>query len=145
MGRSGKLLTSILESLGLRRDRDYYITNIVKCRPPENRDPTKEEIAICSDYLIRQIQAMRPRVIVALGRFSFGFLVAGQSISEAHGQLYRIHTIRGIALEEPVLVLACYHPASALYSPMKRSVIEEDLSQLAHILSTDNPHISSEQ
>ena len=134
VGRSGKLLTAILEELGLTRERDYYITNIVKCRPPGNRDPLPEEIAACSPYLIAQIEAMRPQVIVTLGRFSFSFLVPGISISTARGNVYRIHGVAGKSLDFSPVVLACYHPAVALYSPNKRDVIKDDLAKLPKLL-----------
>ena len=88
---------------------------------------------------------MQPRVIVTLGRFSFGFLVPGRSISEAHGQVYRIHSICGKPLDTPVLVLACYHPAAALYSPAKRDVIAADLAKLPKIITlTDTGGIVDE-
>lgn len=134
VGRSGKLLTKILEDLGMMRDRDYYISNIVKCRPPENRDPTPEEIAACSPWLIEQIRTIKPKVIVTLGRFSFNFLVPDQQISQARGIAYRIHAVAGKPLENAPLVLACYHPAVALYNPSKKQVIADDLAKLPKLI-----------
>ncbi len=139
VGRSGKLLDSILGSLGFPRETKYYITNIVKCRPPENRDPTPAEIAACSPWLAQQARAMKPKVIVALGRFSFSFLVPGRSITEARGKAFRIRSVAGLPLENAPLVLACFHPAVALYDPRKRGVIEADLALLPKLLETA-PH-----
>jgi uracil-DNA glycosylase len=93
-GRSGKLITSLLESIGLYRTTHYYITNIVKCRPPENRDPTPSEIATCSSHLHAQIDLLSPRLIIALGRFSFNYLVPHKPISTAHGSYFRIYHIQ---------------------------------------------------
>lgn len=135
VGRSGKLLTSILEGLGFSRDTHYYISNIVKCRPPENRDPEPAEIAACSPWLVEQIRTMKPKVIVALGRFSFGFLVPGKTITEARGKAFRIHAVAGQKLENSPLVFACYHPAVALYDPRKKSTIESDLAQLPKLVA----------
>ncbi len=134
VGRSGQLLTSILEELGYLRERDYYITNIVKCRPPNNRDPNGEEIAICSAYLVEQIETMRPSVIVTLGRFSFQFLVPGRGMTESRGRCFRIHAVAGRSLSFAPVVLACYHPAVALYDPKKRGIITDDLSILPSLV-----------
>ena len=130
VGRSGKLLTGILEGLGMVRDRDYYISNIVKCRPPDNRDPEPDEIAACSPWLAEQIRTMKPKVIVTLGRFSFNFLVPNVKISEARGTTYRIKEAAGKPLGYEPLVLACYHPAVALYDPRKKQTIVDDLAKL---------------
>lgn len=144
VGRSGKLLSAILEGIGFFREKDYYITNIVKCRPPENRDPKDEEIASCCGYLIEQINTMKPDVIVTLGRFSFNFLVPNVSISSAHGKLFRIHGIANTELDFAPLVLACYHPAVALYNPNTKATIIEDLQKLPHILHKSEPFLNTE-
>ena len=136
VGRSGKLLTSILESIGVVREKDYYISNVVKCRPPENRDPTPAEIAACSPYLVKQVLSMRPKVIVTLGRFSFNFLVPDIAISKARGNAFRIHGMAGIPLDYSPVVYPVFHPAVALYDPRKRSVIEEDLKRLPAVTSS---------
>lgn len=134
VGRSGKFLTETLESIGLLRNRDYYITNIVKCRPPDNRDPTPDEIATCAPYLVEQINTMQPDVIVTLGRFSFSFLVPERTISQARGTVFRIHSLVGQPLVCSPLVLASYHPAVALYNPNHRETIRADLAKLPAIL-----------
>jgi uracil-DNA glycosylase len=136
VGRSGKLLTSILQELGLDRACDYYITNIVKCRPPDNRDPTPAEIAACSGHLIDQLELMRPDVIVTLGRFSFSFLVPGHGMTASRGQCFRIHGVAGRPLSFSPTVLACYHPAVALYDPNKRQIIVDDLGKLPALLKS---------
>lgn len=128
--RSGKLLTKILESLDYYRNKDYYITNIVKCRPPNNRDPKPEEIKTCQKYLIEQIKQMKPNIIVTLGRFSFNFLVPEKTITEWRWNFYRIQWIQGKKLDFSPLVLAIYHPAVALYNPSKIDIIKEDLAKL---------------
>lgn len=134
VGRSGKLLTAILQELGYERERDYYITNIVKCRPPDNRDPSSDEIAACSGHLVEQLETMKPDIIVTLGRFSFGFLVPGHGMTASRGQCFRIHGVAGRALSFAPTVLACYHPAVALYDPNKRQIIADDLAKLPALL-----------
>jgi DNA polymerase len=132
--RSGKLLTKILEDLGYIRDKDYYITNIVKCRPPDNRDPKPEEIKTCCPYLWKQISMMRPKLIVTLGRFSFNFLVPDVTIWEWHWNFYEIDEIQGQKLDFTTKVLAIYHPAVALYNPSKKELIKDDLAKIITIL-----------
>ncbi len=134
VGRSGKLLTNILESLDLLRERDYYITNIVKCRPPENRDPLPGEISTCSPYLVEQINLMKPELIITLGRFSFNFLVPNVTIGEWHGNSFQIDEISWMKLDCAPTVLSIYHPAVALYNPNKKSIIIEDLQKIPAIL-----------
>lgn len=134
VGRSGKLLTKILESIWYYREKDYYITNIVKCRPPNNRDPKPDEIAICKNYLIEQIKEMKPEVIVTLWRFSFNFLVPEVSITNWRWNVYRIHKIAEEKLDFSPLVLAIYHPAVALYNPSKVDIIKEDLYKLKTLI-----------
>ncbi len=134
VGAAGRLLTELLEMIGLRRE-EVFITNVVKCRPPNNRDPRDEEIRACSPYLIRQIQLIRPRVIVALGRHSARFLFgeAGLrwgSMSSMHGKSYDA-VVAGV----PVKLMATYHPAAALYNPRLRGVLEEDFRRLRLLLS----------
>lgn len=133
--RSGKLLTKILESLWYYRDKDYYITNIVKCRPPNNRDPKSEEIAICQQYLIKQIKEMRPEIIITLWRFSFNFLVPDVTITNWRWNIYELSSIKWEKLDFVTQVLAIYHPAVALYSPSKIEIIKEDLSKLNTIIN----------
>jgi DNA polymerase len=124
VGAAGKLLESLLESAGLQRDQ-VFICNVVKCRPPGNRDPQPEEIEACSKYLDRQIRAINPMVIVTLGRFSMARYFPKARISAIHGQA---KTIDGR------LVIPFYHPAAALHQPKLRSVVEEDFGKLVPLL-----------
>lgn len=125
VGNSGNFLTSLLEKAGLRRE-DVFITNVVKCRPPSNRDPLPDEMASCSDYLDRQIATIDPEVIVTLGRFSMSRYFPGDRISKIHGQAYT---------KDGRLVVPMYHPAAALHQGSLRAVIEEDFSKLPKYLA----------
>ncbi len=139
VGPAGKLLDSLLREAGLGRE-EVYITNVVKCRPPGNRDPREEEIRACTPYLERQILVIRPKVIVALGRHSASWLYqrAGlrfTSITRERGAAKRI------VLGSPLLgdfvkayLVPTLHPASALYNPSYRGLILEDLMLAAKLL-----------
>jgi DNA polymerase len=120
VGASGKFLESMLGSIGLTR-RDVFIANVVKCRPPENRDPLEEEIAACRDYLDRQIDAINPSVIVTLGRFSMARYFPGAKISAIHG--------RGKMIGNRMIV-PFFHPAAALHQPNMRESIMADFALL---------------
>ena len=120
VGAAGRFLDELLQSIGLNR-KQVFITNVVKCRPPGNRDPQAEELAACDSYLERQIQAINPKVIVTLGRFSMQKFLPNAKISQAHGQAVRV---RGR------LVVPFYHPAAALHQPSLRPVVQEDFSHL---------------
>lgn len=110
IGRAGDLLVKLLGSLGWQRS-DVYITNVVKCRPPENRDPMPDEIAACSPYLTRQLEILDPAVVVTLGRFSMARFLPGAKISQVHGTIRPADPDTGA---RNALVLAMYHPAAAL-------------------------------
>jgi uracil-DNA glycosylase family 4 len=125
VGAAGQLLNKLLEMAGLRRE-EVYITNVVKCRPPGNRDPQEDEIAACLPYLLRQIKLIRPKLIIAVGRHAARTLLqlAGHkwsSMSEQHGKVYEA-TIEGVKL----MIAVTYHPAAALYKPPLRQKLEED-------------------
>lgn len=127
VGMAGKLLDAILEKVGMPRIT-VYITNVVKCRPPGNRDPKPDEIRACLPYLRRQIELVRPKIIVALGRISGKLLfeAAGlrwSGISKERGKL-RDARVFGV----DVRLIATYHPAAALYNPGLRDSIERDLA-----------------
>ncbi len=133
VGAAGKLLTELLEGRGLSRE-EVYITNIVKCRPPGNRDPTEEEIEACLPYLLRQIRLIKPRVIVALGRHAGRTLyrLAGikwTSMARMHGKFFDA-VIEGIEVK----LIATYHPAAALYNPRLRSSLEKDFEIIRSLL-----------
>ncbi|HEX9595482.1 MAG TPA: uracil-DNA glycosylase [Anaerolineales bacterium] len=125
VGAAGKFLEELLASISLTREQ-VYITNVVKCRPPGNRDPQHEELQACSSYLERQIQAINPKMIVTLGRFSMARFLPNAKISQVHGQAVRV---RGR------LVVPMYHPAAALHQPSLRSVVEADFAQLPDLMS----------
>ncbi len=110
VGRAGDLLMKLLGSIGWRRD-DVFITNIVKCRPPDNRDPEPDEIAACAPYLTRQLEVLDPAVVVTLGRFSMQRFMPGARISQAHGTVRPTNPATGA---RDALALAMYHPAAAL-------------------------------
>jgi DNA polymerase len=125
VGNAGKFLNELLAKAGLRRE-EVFITNVVKCRPPGNRDPLPDEIAACAPYLERQIAAIDPEIIVTLGRFSMARWFAGERISKIHGQPKR---------EGKRLIVPMYHPAAALHQSALRGAIEEDFAKLPKILA----------
>ena len=120
VGQSGKLLSELLSHAGLTRE-DVFITNVVKCRPPGNRDPLPDEIAACSNYLDRQIEAINPDVIVTLGRFSMSRWFPGERISQVHGKPRR---------SGERMIVPMYHPASALHQRAILPDIQADFRQL---------------
>lgn len=120
VGAAGKLLEELLSKVNLRREQ-VFITNVVKCRPPGNRDPLPEELAECNDYLERQIQAINPRIIVTLGRYSMARFLPNAKISDVHGQSA---WVRGR------LIVPMYHPAAALHQPSLRPALEKDFARL---------------
>ena len=125
VGRAGKLLTQMIEAMGLRRE-DVYICNVVKCRPPENRLPEKEEITTCSPFLFRQIDVIRPKVICALGSCaSQTLLQTTQGISRFRGEWF---DFRGSKL------IATYHPAYLLRNPSAKSEVWKDLQKVMAVL-----------
>ena len=120
VGAAGQFLDELLGNAGMSRDQ-VFITNVVKCRPPGNRDPHAEELASCDPYLERQIMAINPKVIVTLGRFSMQKFLPHAKISDAHGQGVRI---------KGRLVIPFYHPAAALHQPSLRAAVEADFAKL---------------
>jgi uracil-DNA glycosylase family 4 len=113
VGRAGDLLVKLLRSIEWRRE-DVFITNVVKCRPPDNRDPEPEEVAACAPYLRRQLEILDPAVIVTLGRHSMGRFMPGARISQAHGTTAAVDPVTGAP---DATVFAMYHPAAALRTP----------------------------
>lgn len=135
VGRSGQFLDKLLSGIGLTR-ADVYVTNVVKCRPPKNRDPKEPEIASCSDFLDQQISLINPVVIATLGRFSMARWFPDARISQIHGQVKRI---------ECRYVVPMYHPAAALRNNNLRSVMHDDFEKLLPLLekqSASNPRAS---
>jgi uracil-DNA glycosylase family 4 len=136
VGRAGKLLTQMIEAMGLRRE-DVYICNVVKCRPPENRLPEKDEVATCSPFLLRQLAAISPKAIVCLGACAAQTLLGtNQSISRFRGQWF---DFRGSHL------LATYHPAYLLRNPAAKSEVWKDLQKVMAHLGLDPPKRETRQ
>ncbi len=124
VGAAGKFLDELLAQAGLKR-ADVWITNIVKCRPPGNRDPLPEEVAACNQYLERQIQAIDPSIIITLGRHSMGRFMPGAKITAVHGQMRKVGDR---------YVIAMFHPAAALHQASLRPAILADFGQLPKLL-----------
>lgn len=133
VGRAGQLLNKGLALIHLKRD-DVYIANVIKHRPPENRDPTAEELTACRPYLLEQIQIIQPKVIVALGRFSMNLFLPDAKISRDHGRP-RWVTWFG----ERILIVPLFHPAAALRNPAVMRQFMDDIKRLPDIIaSLDN-------
>ena len=129
VGRAGKFLNEMLATIGLDRE-DVYITNIVKCRPPENRDPTDEEKDLWYPFLERQVRAIKPLVIATLGRHSMGHFIPGVKISQVHGSPKRGPGI----WSDRQIYLPLYHPAAALYNGGQRQTLIDDFSQIPELI-----------
>ena len=125
VGPAGMFLEELLTSIGLKRE-DVFITNVVKCRPPENRDPRPLEINACAPYLERQTELLRPKIVVTLGRFSMAKYFATESISRVHGMPRKVNGI---------IVFPMYHPAAALHQPALRRTIEADMLKIPKVLA----------
>jgi DNA polymerase len=120
VGAAGKFLDELLEKAGVSR-KDVFITNVVKCRPPGNRDPLPDELAACNAYLDRQIEAINPLIIVTLGRYSMAKFLPNVRISEVHGQP---------AWVKGRLIIPMFHPAAALHQPSLKTSVERDFARL---------------
>lgn len=124
VGAAGNFLNELLAEAGLKR-ADVWIGNVVKCRPPGNRDPMPEELAACNLFLERQITAINPKIIITLGRFSMGKFMPGVKISQVHGQMRRVGDR---------FVIAMFHPAAALHQAALKPSILHDFAQLPKLL-----------
>jgi len=124
VGAAGKFLDELLTQAGLERP-EVWIGNVVKCRPPGNRDPLPEELAACDKYLERQMAAINPKIIITLGRYSMGKYMPGAKISAVHGQMRRIGDR---------FVIAMFHPAAALHQASLKPAILKDFGQLPKLL-----------
>ena len=125
VGAAGKLLEELLGYINLKREQ-VFIGNVVKCRPPGNRDPEPDELQACSAYLERQIKALNPKVIVTLGRYSMERFFPGAKISAIHGQAKKVGDR---------LVVAMFHPAAALHQPRFREPLIEDFQKLPGLIA----------
>lgn len=128
VGAAGKFLNVMLEEAGMQRS-DVYITNIVKYRPPENRDPSKAEKAAFWPYLLRQLEIIQPKVVITLGRHSMGYFLPDAVIGEVHGQP---HT--ATFHEQTFTVIPLYHPAAAMYNGSLRQTLIDDFLNVPKII-----------
>lgn len=124
VGAAGQFLEELLGSIGMTREQ-VYICNVIKCRPPNNRDPLPEEIEACRPFLDRQIELIRPHVIATLGRYSMARYFPDAKISQIHGRAKKING---------VLYLPLFHPAAALHQPRFRAAIEQDFLKIPDLL-----------
>lgn len=125
VGSAGKLLATLLESIGLKRE-DVYVTNIVKFRPPENRDPTKQEKAACLPFLEEEIAIIQPKVLAPLGRHALAYFLPDVMIGDLHGKAH--------VLPDGKTIFPLYHPAAALHNPNLRGTLLEDFAALQKYL-----------
>jgi len=122
-------LDELLAAANLKRD-EVFITNVVKCRPPSNRDPLPEELSACARYLDEQIALLDPKIIVTLGRFSMAKFIQNGRISQIHGKSHRV---------DGRIVVTMYHPAAALHQPALRPALVEDFAKLPRLLGGESP------
>jgi len=125
VGAAGKFLDDLLAMVKMKR-AEVYITNVVKCRPPGNRDPQPDELTSCSGYLERQIRIINPEIIITLGRYSLAHFLPRSKISDVHGQAINI---------KGRLMIAMYHPAAALHQQSLRTTIEQDFLRIPEIIA----------
>ena len=125
VGPAGKYLDELLASIGLKREQ-VYIANVIKSRPPENRDPLSSEVTACRQWLERQIELICPKMIVTLGRYSMTMFFAGKRISKIHGTAQK---------RDNIIYYAMYHPAAALHQQSLRRTIEEDMLKIPPLLA----------
>ena len=135
VGAAGKFLEELLAQAGLKRE-DVWITNIVKCRPPGNRDPLPEEVNACNGYLERQIHAVDPSIIITLGRHSMGKYMPGAKISSVHGQMRKVGDR---------YVIAMFHPAAALHQASLKPALLADFARLPQLLEQARKGLGRDQ
>lgn len=135
VGAAGKFLNTMLAEAGMERG-DVYITNIVKYRPPNNRDPLPEEKAAFLPYLLRQLEIIDPKVIITLGRHSMEYFLPDAKISSIHGHAIRKKVIARDGSERTWLIIPLYHPAAALYNGGMRSTLIDDFLGAAQLVKT---------
>jgi DNA polymerase len=133
-GQAGAFLERLLAGIGFDRD-DVYLANVLKCRPPQNRDPLESEIASCEPHLFRQVELVRPRVVATLGNFATK-LLSGRpyGITRVHGQEHEV-----VLGATTVVLFPLYHPAAALYTPSMLRALEDDFSRLPALLGRQGP------
>jgi uracil-DNA glycosylase len=134
VGAAGQFLTQLLNSISLQRE-NVYIANVIKCRPPGNRDPLPGEIQVCSKWLDQQIELIKPRMIITLGRYSMARYFPNESIGKIHGKTRDI---------DGITYFAMYHPAAALHQGNLRKVIEEDMLKVPALLAQKSPAVEKQ-
>ena len=144
VGAAGQLLTQLIEKAGLKR-KEVYITNIIKCRPPGNRDPKDDEIEACLPFLLRQLKLIKPKIVVALGRHASRVLLSlsnieFKSMHKQHGRVYR-GSIDSVQFK----IMVTYHPAAALYKPPIRRSLEEDFSTIKELVEEVKQSFSTKE
>lgn len=146
VGAAGQFLEQLLGNIGLKRS-DVFIANVIKCRPPSNRDPLPAEIESCSSWLDQQIAIVQPKVVVTLGRYSLGRYFPGQPISRIHGQARKFPLAPNPGGRSAGLwVVPMYHPAAALHQGSLRRVIEDDFNKLpAYVEQALKEHAEASQ
>jgi DNA polymerase len=140
VGAAGSFLGELLGSIGWKRD-EVFITNIVKCRPPENRDPEPDEIAACAPYLQRQLEALDPALVVTLGRHSLARFVPGGRIGQVHGTTRPVDPATGA---RDASVFAMYHPAAALHQGSLRQTLLDDMTRVPAALTASRERRASD-
>ena len=133
VGSAGEFLETLLSTANLPRE-NVFIGNILKCRPPRNREPRSQEIEMCTPYIDKQIQIIKPRIIATLGRYATGYIFSKadlrfDGITKAHGK-----PCEAVILEMPVLIFPTFHPAASLYSGEYRRLLRRDFKQLKHLI-----------
>ncbi|MCW7077677.1 MAG: uracil-DNA glycosylase [Canidatus Methanoxibalbensis ujae] len=142
VGKAGKVLDSLLQSIGLDR-ASVYICNVLKCRPPKNREPSKHEIAQCTPFLDEQISIIKPRIIATLGNYSMQYIFSKYNIpiskiSEIHGSVYKVSTLEG-----SIFIVPLYHPAVAVYNIKMMDVLLEDFKVIQMIMMNNKNRLIS--
>jgi uracil-DNA glycosylase len=134
VGRAGKIFDGLLNSINLKRD-EIYITNILKCRPPKNRNPSDNEIKSCASYLDQQIEIIQPRIICCLGNFSTKFILQKyglkdkiQGISKIHGKVFNVSNLTGV-----INIIPLYHPAVATYNSNMLEILKKDFEIIKEV------------
>jgi DNA polymerase len=133
VGRAGKILDELLKSIGLKKE-NVYIVNIIKCRPPKNRNPLKNEIVCCTDYLDKQIEIIHPVIIVPLGNFAVRYIfekfgLKTDKISNIHGKIFDVKTVFN-----SLKIIPLYHPAVVTYNPKNMDILLEDFKKIKIII-----------
>lgn len=134
VGNAGQILSEALEYAGFKRD-DIYITNVVKCRPPNNRRPLKEESDLCHEYLEKEIKIIKPKIICILGNTAYNSILNGNSITKNRGKLVE---------QNHQLYFVTVHPAAVIYNPNLRQILKDDLKLLSQILEKIKKGLSVE-